>query len=157
MNKLNRKIFFKTLCLGGFIGFFANKLKAKSSETLIFQDYPKEVLDAIRNKESFLYNLNAESSYVGDRNIGFVLTYDDGGRIKNCDIDKIRGALYYLEGGELIATKFKKELVEKTIEELKEIYDIIKEADEKYVIGTPGWHCKFCEYRLACHFSRCKK
>lgn len=70
--------------------------------------------------------------------------------IYKVDIDKIRASLYYLEGSNLIATKFTQASVDSAAQELKEGYDIIKNTDPNRVRGTTGFHCSRCEYKTIC-------
>lgn len=77
-------------------------------------------------------------------------------QIYKIDYDKIRGALYYLEGGSLIPTKFNAGSIYKVIEELTHTYDEIKSFDPNLVIGTTGDHCGRCNYRSVCCFYKLK-
>ncbi len=72
----------------------------------------------------------------------------------NIDIDNIRVALYYLEGGNLICGKFTQKSVDNAIVELKEAYNQIKNTDPNKVIGNVGEWCRRCEYRDVCPYFR---
>lgn len=78
-------------------------------------------------------------------------------QVYKVDYDKIRGALYYLEGGNLIPTKFSENSVKSVVKELTYTYDEIKNCDPNTVIGTTGDHCARCDYRTVCNFYNLKK
>jgi CRISPR/Cas system-associated exonuclease Cas4 (RecB family) len=78
-------------------------------------------------------------------------------QIYHIDYDKIRGALYYLEGGNLIPTKFTENSVQAAVKELIAVYDEIKNCDPNTVIGTTGDHCARCDYRTICPFYQLNK
>jgi CRISPR/Cas system-associated exonuclease Cas4 (RecB family) len=73
-------------------------------------------------------------------------------QIYKVDYDKIRGALYYLEGGNLIATKFSEKSVNTVVKDMTIVYDEIKAFDPNLVVGTTGDHCARCDYRSVCQF-----
>lgn len=73
-------------------------------------------------------------------------------KLYRIEIEQIRGALYYLEGGSLIPTKFNKESVYNVVKYLADTYDEIKSFDPNMVIGTTGDHCGRCDYRSICPF-----
>jgi CRISPR/Cas system-associated exonuclease Cas4 (RecB family) len=77
-------------------------------------------------------------------------------QLYNIDYDKIRGALYYVEGGNLIPVKFTENSVQAAIKELISVYDEIKSCDPNTVIGTTGDHCARCDYRTICPFYQLK-
>jgi CRISPR/Cas system-associated exonuclease Cas4 (RecB family) len=72
----------------------------------------------------------------------------------DCPIDKIRGALHYVEGGDLVATRFNQAGVDAAIAVLGQAYDEIKATDPNSVWGRTGWHCKNCEYKSQCPYYR---
>jgi ATP-dependent exoDNAse (exonuclease V) beta subunit len=71
-----------------------------------------------------------------------------------CPADSIRGALYYVEGGNLIATKYTQPGIDAAVKELSDTYDEIKATDENSVWGQTGWHCKYCGYNSICPYYR---
>ena len=73
-------------------------------------------------------------------------------QIYKVDYDKIRCALYYLEGGNLIPCKFSENSAKAAVKELISVYDEIKSCDPNTVIGTTGDHCARCDYRSVCCF-----
>lgn len=77
-------------------------------------------------------------------------------QIYKVDYDKIRGALYYLEGANLIPVKFTEQSVVAAITELTAVYDEIKTFDANLVIGTTGDHCTRCDYKSICPFYKLK-
>jgi len=72
----------------------------------------------------------------------------------NVPIDKIRSALYYAEGGNLIPAKFTQASVDASIKELTDAYDEITNTDPDKILGNVGDHCRRCDYRNMCHFVR---
>jgi len=66
--------------------------------------------------------------------------------------ENIRAALYYLEGGDLIPTKFNQAAIDKTEKLLLETYDNIYEKQPEDVIGKVGQHCRRCDFRKLCPF-----
>jgi len=56
-------------------------------------------------------------------------------------------SLYFLEGNEKFSTTRTDEQIEETKEE---ILEIIKEMEQSAFHPTPGFHCKFCDFRLIC-------
>ena len=69
-------------------------------------------------------------------------------------IDNIRVALYYLEGGNLIAGKFTERAVDEAIKDLKDTYDEIQNTDPNKVTGNVGEWCRRCEYKDMCPYCR---
>ena len=68
----------------------------------------------------------------------------------NVPADKIRCALYYLEGGELIAAKYSQEAIEEAEQHLLNVYNDITNAPAETAQGTVGDHCFFCPYKRRC-------
>lgn len=68
------------------------------------------------------------------------------------EAENIRAALYYLEGGDLIPTKFNQTSIDKTKELLLETYNNIYEKQPDDVLGKVGQHCRRCEWRKICPF-----
>lgn len=66
--------------------------------------------------------------------------------------ENIKCALYYLEGGDLIAASYTEDSLAKAEIELLEAYNSIKGANPDKVWGTTGQHCQRCEYRDMCPF-----
>jgi len=66
--------------------------------------------------------------------------------------ENINTALYYLEGGDLISSKFSQKSLESAEKILLETYNSIKEADPEKVWGNVGNHCFRCEYSKICPF-----
>lgn len=70
----------------------------------------------------------------------------------NVKAENIKAALYYLEGGNLIATSFTQNLIDKAEEELHKAYLDIEQTDPDKVYGTTGYHCSRCDYNNICPF-----
>jgi ATP-dependent helicase/DNAse subunit B len=70
----------------------------------------------------------------------------------NIPSENIHTALFYLEGGNLISSKFSQESLEKAEQTLLKCYDEIKDFDEKNAWGNVGYHCRFCEFNKICPF-----
>lgn len=68
--------------------------------------------------------------------------------------DRIGCSLYYLEGGNLISTRFTQEALDAAEKELKEAFIEIENYDPDKVWGTTGSHCKRCDYYKICPFVR---
>lgn len=68
------------------------------------------------------------------------------------EAENIRAALYYLEGGDLIPTKFNQASIDKTKELLLETYNNIYEKQPDDVLGKVGQHCRRCDFRKICPF-----
>ena len=69
---------------------------------------------------------------------------------------RIKAALYYLEGGDLIAAQYSDKSLDKAEREMLQAYNDIaaKNADEAW--GRTGPHCNRCEYKSICPFFRNK-
>lgn len=70
----------------------------------------------------------------------------------NVPADKIRCALYYLEGGNLVAAKYSDAALLSAEAELLEAYDEIKNLPPDMVKGNVGEHCVRCDWRNICPF-----
>lgn len=70
----------------------------------------------------------------------------------NVPAENISAALYYLEGGNLVSTKFSQKSLDHAEKILKECYDEIKDYEPEKVWGNIGDHCKRCEFRKICPF-----
>jgi len=66
--------------------------------------------------------------------------------------DKIKAALYYVEGGNLIGATYSQKALEAAENELREGYKQIEAHDPDKVWGRIGRHCDRCEYRSICPF-----
>lgn len=70
--------------------------------------------------------------------------------------DNINTALYYLEGGDLISSKFSQQSLEEAEKILLDCYNEIKNYNPENVWGTVGFHCQRCEYNKICPFFKKK-
>lgn len=70
----------------------------------------------------------------------------------NVPADKIKTALYYLEGGNLISTSFTQSQLDSVEKRLLETFKEIESTDPDSVRGTTGDHCYFCDYQNICPF-----
>jgi RecB family exonuclease len=66
--------------------------------------------------------------------------------------ENIRAALYYLDGGELVPTKFNQKMISKIKEILLETYNQIELKSAETVIGKTGYHCRRCDWKKICPF-----
>lgn len=73
-------------------------------------------------------------------------------RTFNAEPENIRAALYYLEGGDLIATKFSAESLASAEQELHDTYNEIIGTHPDDVYGRVGDQCRRCDYRKICPF-----
>ncbi len=73
---------------------------------------------------------------------------------KDFDIDasKIKSALYYLEGANLLGAKFTNESLELAEKQLLEAYRQIEATPPERAAARVGEHCKRCDYREPCPF-----
>lgn len=75
-------------------------------------------------------------------------------KLFNAKVENIQAALYYLDGGDLISTKFTEESVLSAEQELHEVYKNIISTHPSDAYGRTGDHCKRCDYRKVCpHYS----
>ena len=118
----------------------------------------------IRKKDNFFildYKTTKKGKFRKDKNsIKDDLQLRTYARIvqKQFDVpaENINAALYYLEGGDLISTKFSQRSLENAERILLESYNDIKEADPDKVWGNVGSHCARCEYANICPFFKKK-
>lgn len=118
----------------------------------------------IRKKDNFFildYKTTKKGKFRKDKNsIRDDLQLKTYARIvqKQFDVpaENINTALYYLEGGNLISTKFSQKQLEDAERILLECYNDIKEADPNQVWGNVGNHCYRCEYANICPFFKKK-
>ena len=66
--------------------------------------------------------------------------------------ENIRAALYYLDGGDLIGTKFSEESLISAEKELFDAYKEITTTNPDEVYGRVNDQCKKCDYRKICPF-----
>ena len=66
--------------------------------------------------------------------------------------EKIKAALFYLEGENIVACQYSEESLLKVEEELKNAFIQIEQSDPDKVWGRVGWHCKTCDYATMCPF-----
>lgn len=66
--------------------------------------------------------------------------------------ENIKAALYYLEGGNLIATGFTDKSLLSAEAELLEAYRQIEALPPEKAYGNVGFHCNRCDYRKRCKF-----
>ena len=66
------------------------------------------------------------------------------------EADKIMCALYYLEGGDLISSKFDQESLESAEKEIHDTYKNIISTHPDEVQGRVGQQCSRCDYRKVC-------
>lgn len=70
------------------------------------------------------------------------------------DAKKIKCAMYYVGGGNLVAAKFSQDSLEYAERELLESYKQIEQTDPEKVWGIKGDHCKKCDYNKICQQGR---
>lgn len=70
----------------------------------------------------------------------------------NIEPENIKAALYYLDGGNLVPTRFNKKMLEQIEKILKETYERIYEKNPEETIGKTGNHCRRCDFRKICPF-----
>jgi CRISPR/Cas system-associated exonuclease Cas4 (RecB family) len=70
----------------------------------------------------------------------------------NAKPENIQAALYYLEGSELVATKFNEQMLITAEEELYNAFKEIINTKPDDVWGRVGDQCKRCDYRKICSF-----
>lgn len=66
--------------------------------------------------------------------------------------ENIKAALYYLQGGNLVAAQFNRKSLDRAKDKLLSIFKKIEEADADKVRGNVGDHCRRCDYRRCCSF-----
>ena len=70
--------------------------------------------------------------------------------------ENIRTALYYLEGAELISTKFIQKDLDGVESELLRMYKLIESIPADEAWGHTGNWCRRCDYKTLCPFIRSK-
>lgn len=70
----------------------------------------------------------------------------------NVPAQNIRAALYYLEGGNLVAAKFSEESLIAAEQELLEAYNQIHAMAPDQTRGNVGGHCYRCAYKSICPY-----
>lgn len=72
----------------------------------------------------------------------------------NAKPENIQAALYYLEGPELVATRFNEQMLITAEQELCDVFKEIVNTNPDDVWGRVGDQCKRCDYRKICpHYS----
>lgn len=66
--------------------------------------------------------------------------------------EKIKAALYYLDGAELVAAQFSQQTLEDTQKKMLSIYKEIESMEPETVKGNVGEWCRRCDYRKCCPF-----
>jgi ATP-dependent helicase/DNAse subunit B len=66
--------------------------------------------------------------------------------------EKIRAALFYLEGAELVDATFTQESIDSAATELLTSFKQIQSMRPDEVWGSPGYHCERCDYATICPF-----
>jgi formamidopyrimidine-DNA glycosylase len=66
--------------------------------------------------------------------------------------ENIQAALFYLEGANLVSTKFTDESIMSAEEELHDAYKNIISTHPNDVYGRVGDQCRRCDYRKICSF-----
>ncbi len=64
----------------------------------------------------------------------------------------ISTALYYVDGGDLVAATFSEQSLEMIEQKMLNVYKTIEKADPNKVWGNVGEHCKRCDYCTICPF-----
>lgn len=106
------------------------------------------ILDYKTTKKGFYRkNENTIKSDLQLRSYARIVQKEFGAKTEN-----IRAALYYLEGGNLIATKFTQESLDSAEKELHDAYKEITSTNPDDVYGRVGDQCKRCDYRKICPF-----
>lgn len=70
----------------------------------------------------------------------------------NTKAENIRAALFYLDGAELVSTRFTEESTASAEEELRATFKQIIKTPPNSVQGNVGEHCRRCDYRKVCPF-----
>jgi len=68
----------------------------------------------------------------------------------NVPAENIRCALYYLEGGDLIAARYTEEAIGNAEQHLLNVYNEISNMPADAAQGNVGNHCFFCPYKKRC-------
>lgn len=72
----------------------------------------------------------------------------------NVPVENIHAALLYLDGDELVSTKFSQAHLDSVHEELLEAWDQINNTQPDKVWGNVGDHCRRCDFVKICPFYR---
>ena len=75
-------------------------------------------------------------------------------RYFNIKPENIRAALYYLDGGDIVATKFNEPMLMTAESILLDTYNDIVNKDAEVVRGSVGNHCNRCDFRKMCTWYR---
>lgn len=106
------------------------------------------ILDYKTTKKGFWRkNNNTIQNDLQLRCYGRVVQKEFGAKAEN-----IRAALYYVDGPDLVSTKFTEELLVSAEEELLEAYNQISSTHPDQAWGRTGDHCRRCDYRQICPF-----
>jgi len=106
------------------------------------------ILDYKTTKKGFYRkNANTIRNDIQLRCYARVVQKEFGAKAEN-----IRAALYYLEGGDLIATKFSEESLISAEQELHDAYNEIIGTHPDDVYGRVNDQCRRCDYRKICPF-----
>ena len=70
----------------------------------------------------------------------------------NIPPERIRGALFYLEDSQFVATSFTQESIDSAEKQLLDMYKEIELKNPDTVVGTVGDHCGLCDYKKVCSF-----
>lgn len=70
------------------------------------------------------------------------------------DADKIQAALYYVEGGDLVETKFTQRSMDDAEAKMLKTYRAVEQHNPNEVWGRVGSWCKRCAYADVCPFQR---
>jgi len=68
------------------------------------------------------------------------------------DPSRIKAALYYLDGAQLVAAKFSEQTLLAAEKHLLDVYRDIVNTPPEAVVGNAGGHCERCEYRRVCPY-----
>lgn len=71
--------------------------------------------------------------------------------------ENIKAALFYLEDGEQVSSRYSQESLDAVEMELLDVYNRIKEHPPEAARGNVGPHCNRCEYKDMCPFFKNKK
>lgn len=70
----------------------------------------------------------------------------------NAKPENIRAALFYLDGADLVSTRFTDESINSAEDELRATFQEIIKTPPNSVQGKVGDHCRRCDYRKICPF-----
>jgi ATP-dependent exoDNAse (exonuclease V) beta subunit len=117
-------------------------------DRLIIRNGKYFILDYKTTKKGFFRkNSNTIRKDLQLRSYGRVLQ-----KLFGAKAEDIRAALYYVEGAELVSTKFTEESLESAEKELVDSYKRIKEMPSEEANGKLGNHCVRCEFKKHCPF-----